>query len=98
MAAGQKTRRETPAEWAINPSSPVQRAPVVVLSIIGLATSAWFGLRVVGKFQGIWEPLGSVLFGIVLMTALTGGRVRWRERPGLTITAFVAIGLTVAVS
>lgn len=45
-----------PPGWVVNPSSPAQRTPVVVLASVGLALSAVHVLAGRGWIENLWEP------------------------------------------
>lgn len=47
---------ETPPGWSYNPSTWVQRLPIIVLAIVGLIVARYLAAYQLGSIDGVWEP------------------------------------------
>jgi hypothetical protein len=48
---------DTPPGWSYNPSTWRQRAPIIVLAIVGTAVAGYLAMFQLGFFDTVWEPL-----------------------------------------
>ncbi|WP_282026259.1 NAD-dependent epimerase/dehydratase family protein [Limimaricola cinnabarinus] len=55
-AAAAETGPERPPGWSFNPSSWVQRAPVILLAFVGLYVSLYLCAYQLELIDGVWEP------------------------------------------
>ncbi|MBU2886536.1 NAD-dependent epimerase/dehydratase family protein [Gilvimarinus agarilyticus] len=49
----------TPPGWRVNPSSWFQRAPIIVLALVGFLISRYLTAYQLGHIDGVWEPFFS---------------------------------------
>lgn len=47
---------DIPAGWNYNPSTWPQRAPIILLSLLGTAVAGYLTLFQIGLFHTVWEP------------------------------------------
>ena len=47
---------ETPPGWSYNPSTWVQRLPIIALAIVGLIVARYLAAYQLGSIDGVWEP------------------------------------------
>ena len=50
------TGPSTPPGWDFNPSSWFQRAPIILLAVLGLFISRYMGAYQLEHIEGVWEP------------------------------------------
>lgn len=47
---------DLPPGWSYNPSSWLQRAPIILLALVGFLASRWMAAYQLGHIQTIWDP------------------------------------------
>ncbi|HEY0628390.1 MAG TPA: NAD-dependent epimerase/dehydratase family protein [Sphingomicrobium sp.] len=50
------SRQTIPPGWTYNPSSWLQRMPIIVLAVVGLEISRYLAAYQLGHVDGVWEP------------------------------------------
>jgi hypothetical protein len=47
---------DTPPEWDYNPSTWLQRAPIIALALLGFVIAAYLAVFQIGLVETVWEP------------------------------------------
>jgi nucleoside-diphosphate-sugar epimerase len=101
------TGPDIPAGWAYSPSAWTQRLPISALAFLGLLVTRWLAAQQLGHSDATWDPffgadsagawpapgagLAALLFLLVLLTGLIGGRNRWRTLPWVVVLSSALI-------
>jgi hypothetical protein len=64
---GEEHDSDTPPGWDYNPSTWVQRAPIIALSLLGFVIASYLAAFQIGLIETVWEPF----FGLDSQRILT---------------------------